>query len=141
MSIFLCRAVVTKVTLEQAQAKTKMQSEAEMFEAKCAELSCKARRQRIDRLTAPFSSAWTRIVERLTRPSREAQAHSNLLARLENMPAYMLKDIGVTRDTAGRFCHHNDYGMLVELAPAGNETPATPSDGWFGALQPAYAAR
>ena len=38
------------------------------------------------------------------------------------MPAYMLKDIGVTRDTAGRFCHYNDYGMLVELAPDGQET-------------------
>jgi hypothetical protein len=141
MSIFLCRAVVTKAVLEQAQAKTKMQSEAEMFEAKCAELSREARRQRIAGLTAPFSSAWTRIVERLTRPSREAQAHSDLLERLENMPAYMLKDIGVTRDTAGRFCLYNDYGMLVELAPAGQETPATPSDAWFGALQPAYAAR
>ena len=27
MSIFLCRAIVTKATLEQAQAKTEMQSE------------------------------------------------------------------------------------------------------------------
>ena len=47
MSIFLCRAVVTKAVLEQAQAKTEMQSESEMFEAKCAELSRQGRRQRI----------------------------------------------------------------------------------------------
>jgi hypothetical protein len=141
MSIFLCRAVVTKVALEQAQTKTEMQTESEMFEAKCAELSRQSRRQRISRMTAPFTSTWAGIVDRLTRPSREAQAHSDLLERLENMPAYMLKDIGVTRDTAGRFCHYNDYGMLVELAPTADETPATPSNAWIGARQPAYAAR
>ena len=141
MSIFLCRAVVTKAILEQAQAKTGMQSEAEMFEAKCAELSRQARRQRMSRLTAPFTSAWADIVDGLTRPSREAQAHSDLLERLENMPAYMLKDIGVTRDTVGRFCHYNDYGMLVELGPDGQETPATPANAAIEGRQTAYAAR
>jgi hypothetical protein len=95
----------------------------------------------MSRLTAPFTSAFARITDRMTRPSREAQAHSDLLKRLETMPAYMLKDIGVTRNTAGNFCHYNDYGMLVELAPAGQETPATRSISWIGAHLPAYAAR
>jgi hypothetical protein len=126
MSIFLCRAVVTKAVLEQAQAKTEMQSEAEMFEAKCAELSRQGRRQRMSRLTAPFTSTWAGIVDRVTRPSREAQAQSDLLERLESMPAYMLKDIGVTRDHAGRFCHYNDFGMLVELVPAPQTAQGTP---------------
>ena len=43
---------------------------------------------------------------------------------MDNMPSYMLKDIGVSRDQVGRFCHTNDYGMLVELVPAAHETPA-----------------
>ena len=141
MSIFLCRAVVTRAAVEQAQAKTEMQSETEMFEAKCAELASQARHQRITRLTAPITSAWTRMVDRVTRPSREAQAQNDLLERLESMPAYMLKDIGVTRDTGGRFCHYNDFGRLVELAPAEHETPATPSDAVIEGRQPAYAAR
>jgi hypothetical protein len=137
MSIFLCRAVVTSAALEQARTKTEMQSETEMFEAKSAELSRQARRQHIANLTAPFASAWTRMVNRVTRPSREAQAHSDLLERLETMPAYMLKDIGVTRDSAGRFCHHNDYGMLVQLAPAGRDTKEVPVE---AAGQLAHAA-
>jgi hypothetical protein len=126
MSIFLCRAVVTKAVLDQAQVKTEMQSESEMFEAKCTELALQSRRRRIARLTAPFTSAWASIFDRLTRPSREAQAQSDLLERLETMPAYMLKDIGVTRDTAGRFCHYNDFGMLVELVPAPQTAQGTP---------------
>jgi len=137
MSIFLCRAVVTKAALDQAQAKTEMQSETEMFEAKCAELSRQVRRQSVARLTAPFTSIWSRIVDRVTRPSREAQAHADLLERLENMPAYMLKDIGVTRDTVGRFCHYNDYGMLVQLAPAGHDANEAPVE---AAGQLAHAA-
>lgn len=131
MSIFLCRAIVTKSVLDQAQttteAKTEMQCESEMFEAKCAELSRQSRRQRIARLTAPFTSAWASIIDRLTRPGREAQAQKDLLERLESMPAYMLKDIGVTRDSAGRFCHYNDYGMLVELAPSPEPAKETPA--------------
>ena len=137
MSIFLCRAVVTNAALEQAQVKTEMQSETEMFEAKGAELSRQARRQHIADLTAPITSAWTRIVDRVTRPSREAQAQNDLLERLEIMPAYMLKDIGVTRDTAGRFCHYNDYGMLVQLAPAGHDANEAPVE---AAGQLAHAA-
>jgi uncharacterized protein YjiS (DUF1127 family) len=126
MSIFLCQAVVTKAALEQTRARTEMQSETEMFEAKGAELSRQARHQHIARLTAPVTSSWTRILDHLTRPSREAQAQKDLLERLENMPAHMLKDIGVSRDTAGRFCHYNDYGMLVELAPATPEVQKRP---------------
>jgi hypothetical protein len=141
MSIFLCRAVVAKTALEQAQTKTEMEAEHDMFEAIGADLASQARRRRLARLTAPFTSAWARIVDRLTRPSREAQAHNDLLERLESMPAYMLKDIGVTRDTAGRFCHYNDYGMLVELGPDGQETPATPADAPTEGRKTAYAAR
>lgn len=141
MSIFLCRAVVTKASLEQSQAKSEMQTETEMFEAKGAELSREARHQRIVRLTAPVTSAWTHILDHLTRPSREAQAHKDLLERLENMPAYMLKDIGVSRDTVGRFCHYNDFGMLVELAPSAHEMPAPSFDAEIEGRQPAYAAR
>jgi hypothetical protein len=140
MSIFLCRAVITSAILHQAPTKTGMQSETEMFEAKGAELSRQARRQRIASLTAPVTSALTGILEHLTRPAREAQERNNLLDQLENMPAYMLEDIGVTQDQTGRFFYYNDFGKRVELAPAGHETPATAPEVWIKAHQPAFAA-
>jgi hypothetical protein len=139
MSIFLCRAVITRSILDQAQTKTEMESETEMFEAKGAELSRQARRQRFARLTAPVTSALTGILEHLTRPAREAQERNNLLEQLENMPAYMLEDIGVTRDRTGRFSYCNDFGKRVELAPAGHKTPATAPEVWIKAHRPAYA--
>jgi hypothetical protein len=103
-----------------------MQCESELFEAKCAELSRQSRRQRIARLTAPFTSAWASIIDRLTRPSREAEAQKDLLERLESMPAYMLSDIGVMRDSEGRFCHYNDFGTLVELVPSNEPDKKAP---------------
>ena len=111
-------------TASRPAPKTEMQCEQDMIAASVAELSRQARRQQIARLTTAVTSAWTRNVDRLLRPSREAQQRKDLLERMDNMPSYMLKDIGVSRDQVGRFCHTNDYGMLVELVPAAHETPA-----------------
>lgn len=132
MSIFLCSAIVTKSQFAQVGAKTEMQAEEDLFEAKRVELAREFRRQRISRVTGGVSRVWARVLDRLTRRSRDAQAKKDLHATLEGMPAYMLQDMGVTRDNAGRFCYHDDYGMLVELVPAGQkptvakaEAPAT----------------
>jgi uncharacterized protein YjiS (DUF1127 family) len=141
MSIFLCRAVVTKSFLNQSPRKTEMQTETEMFEAQGAELAREARRQSIARLAAPVARTWGRTVDRLTRASRAAQQRKDLLERMETMPAYMLKDIGVSRDQAGRFCFTNDYGMLVDLAPVPEKKPAAWPTVPVGGGALAYAAR
>jgi uncharacterized protein YjiS (DUF1127 family) len=123
MSHFLCHAVVARAHFEPGQPMTEMQFEQDMMEAKGAELARQARRQRISHLAGKVTSAWTRTLDRLARPRREADARKDLQKKLENMPSYMLKDIGVTRDQVGRFCHYNDYGMLVELVPGKPEAP------------------
>lgn len=130
MSILLCRAVVIQAHFEAARAASGEQSEQELFEAKSADLAREVRRQRLARLTGSFAATWARVLDRLTRVSSEEQRRQDLKEKLENMPAYMLKDIGVTRDNVGRFCYHNDFGMLVELAAT---DPATKPDGRTGA--------
>jgi hypothetical protein len=125
MSHFLCRAVVARSQVEQPGTKTEMQLEQDFIDARVAELVREVRRQRIARLTAPVTAFWTRTVDRLTRPSREAQQRKDLLGRLDSMPAYMLNDIGVVRDAVGRYCYHDDFGKLTELA-AVEPKPATP---------------
>jgi hypothetical protein len=95
-----------------------MRSELDLFTANGAELSRQARRKNVARLAAPVARIWAGTVGHLTRTSREAHQRKELLDRLETMPPYMLKDIGVARDQLGRFCHTNAYGMSVELVPA-----------------------
>jgi hypothetical protein len=116
MSIFLCRAVVIQAQFDAARAESGERSEQELFEAKSADLAREARRQRIARLTGSVATTWASVLDRLTSVGREEQRRKDLKEKLENMPAYMLKDIGVIRDNAGRYCFHNDFGMLVELA-------------------------
>jgi uncharacterized protein YjiS (DUF1127 family) len=116
MSMLLCRAVVIQAQYDADRAQSGEQTEQEMFEAKSAELARDIRRQRLSRLTVSVAATWASVLDRLTSIGREDQRRKDLKEKLENMPAYMLRDIGVTRDNAGRFCYHNDYGMLVELA-------------------------
>jgi hypothetical protein len=117
MSHFLCHAVVTRSYLESAQPMTEMQLEQDMIDATVARLAREARRQRISHLAGKVASVWTRALDRLSQPGREAEARKDLVERLESMPAYMLSDIGVIRDNKGRFCYRNDYGTLVQMVP------------------------
>ncbi len=126
MSILLCRAAVIQAHFEAARAQSGERSERELFEAKSAELAREIRRQRLARLAGTVAATWANVLDRLTSASREEQRRKDLKEKLENMPAYMLRDIGVTRDNAGRFCYHNDFGMLVELAAT---DPATKAEG------------
>ena len=127
MSILLCRAVVIRGVVGPSGPQPGMRSETDMFTANGAELSRQARRKNVARLAAPVTRIWAGTVGHLTRTGREAQQRKDLLDRLETMPPYMLKDIGVVRDQLGRFCHTNDYGMSVELVPAVQERSGTRS--------------
>lgn len=129
MSIFMCHAVATSAFFEQANPKSEMQWETESFEAKGAELARNSRRQRVARLTNQVASTWARGLDRLTRNSRAAQERKNLLERLENLPVHLLKDMGVSRNNTGQFCHFDDFGRYVELAPAAVE-PKWAYVGW-----------
>jgi uncharacterized protein YjiS (DUF1127 family) len=122
MSTFICHAVVAKTYLTTATAEN--QTEQDLFEARDAELSQQLRRQKIAGHAAAVASVWAKLVDRMTRRSREAQARRDLREKLENMPAYMLNDIGVNRDQMGRICFRNEFGMLVELTSAKVEKPA-----------------
>lgn len=126
MSFLLCRTMIVRTDREPSRAPTEMELEHDMFEANACELSRQARHQRIARLTGSLTTAWAGFVDRLTRPGRELQHRKDLLEQLETMPAYMLVDIGVTRDDVGRFCFYNDFGMLVELAPSPEPAKETP---------------
>jgi hypothetical protein len=132
MSHFLCRAVVARSQVEQPGTKTEMQLEQDFIDARVAELAREARRQRVARLIAQVTSVWTPIVDRLTRPSREAQQRKDLLERLDTMPAYMLNDIGVFQDTVGRYCYHDDFGKQTEVVPV-LKKPASPRRAQFSA--------
>ncbi len=144
MSMFLCHAVVIKGTVGNSGAKSEMQTEMDLFEANGAELARQSRRQsrrqNIARLSQPVARTWARTLDLLTQASRAAQQRKDLLERMESMPSYMLRDIGVSRDQVGRFCYTNDYGMLVDLIPAAQETPATRPTAWVGGRELAYAA-
>jgi hypothetical protein len=138
MSILLCRAVVIQAQYDAACVQSGERTEQELFEAKGAELARDLRRQRLARLSGSIAATWASVRDRLTSIGREDQRRKDLKEKLENMPAYMLRDIGVTRDNAGRYCYQNDYGMMVELAatdPAKTEGRAE-ADG----RQVAYAA-
>jgi hypothetical protein len=121
MSIVLCHAVIARSQMERTGPKSEMEIEQAYIDAQVAELARQARRQRIARLTASAASVVNGIFDHLTRTGREAQQRKDLLERLETMPAYMLKDIGVVRDNAGRFCFSNDSGAMVPMVPAAPE--------------------
>lgn len=140
MSFFINRATAAVFFVADEPRKTEMQIEEELFVGRSEELARLARRQRFARIAGSVTAVWTLALNRLTEKSRKAQAHKDLMDRLENMPAYMLRDIGVSRSNKGSLCYYNDFGVQVEFAPELDASPSNEPTKEKADMEPAHAS-
>lgn len=115
MSLPPCKTAITSFLASASDTPAQPQTEQEMFLALSEDLARKSRHQRIARLRASVVSVWTGMMDRLFQAEREAKRKQDLIERLESFPPHLLSDIGVTRDTEGRFVYRNALGLQMDI--------------------------